>query len=34
MKSNVGGTDRIVRIVLGMALIGRTLTGSIGVWGK
>jgi hypothetical protein len=33
MKLNVGGTDRIVRIVAGLALIGLTLTGNIGVWG-
>jgi hypothetical protein len=33
MKLNVGGTDRIVRIVAGLALIGLTLNGNIGVWG-
>ena len=33
MKSNVGGIDRILRIVLGLALIAMTLTGTIGVWG-
>ena len=33
MKSNVGGIDRILRIVLGLALIALTLTGTIGVWG-
>jgi hypothetical protein len=33
MKSNVGGIDRIVRIVLGLVLIGLTVTGTIGVWG-
>jgi len=33
MTSNVGGIDRILRIVLGLVLIGLTLTGSIGVWG-
>lgn len=33
MKSNVGGIDRTVRIVLGLALIVMTLTGTIGVWG-
>jgi hypothetical protein len=33
MKSNVGGTDRILRIVLGLALIGATLAGAIGPWG-
>lgn len=33
MTSNVGGIDRIARIVLGLVLIGLTLTGTIGVWG-
>lgn len=33
MKSNVGGIDRTVRIILGLALIAMTLTGTIGVWG-
>jgi len=33
MKSNVGGIDRILRIVLGLVLIGLTLTGNIGAWG-
>jgi hypothetical protein len=33
MKLNVGGTDRIVRIVAGLALIGLTVTGNIGMWG-
>lgn len=33
MTSNVGGIDRIARIVLGLALIGLTLIGTIGVWG-
>lgn len=33
MKSNVGGIDRILRIVLGLALIAATLTGTIGAWG-
>jgi Inner membrane protein YgaP-like, transmembrane domain len=33
MKSNVGGIDRIMRIVVGLALIGLTLAGQIGVWG-
>jgi hypothetical protein len=33
MKSNVGGIDRILRIVLGLALIGLTVTGNVGVWG-
>ena len=33
MKSNVGGMDRILRIVIGLALIGLSLSGTIGVWG-
>ena len=33
MKSNVGGIDRILRMVIGLVLIGLTLTGTIGVWG-
>ena len=33
MKSNVGGIDRILRILLGLALIALTLTGTIGAWG-
>jgi hypothetical protein len=33
MKLNVGGIDRILRIVVGLGLIGLTLTGIIGIWG-
>jgi hypothetical protein len=33
MKPNVGSVDRILRIVLGLALIGATLLGTIGAWG-
>jgi hypothetical protein len=33
MKSNVGGIDRILRIAIGLVLIGLTVTGTIGVWG-
>lgn len=33
MKANVGGVDRIARIVAGLALLGLTLAGQIGVWG-
>lgn len=32
-KNNVGGLDRIVRIIAGLALIGLTLAGTIGAWG-
>jgi len=33
MKSNVGGIDRIARIVAGLVLLALTLTGTIGAWG-
>ena len=33
MKANVGGMDRIVRIVAGAALVGLAATGTVGVWG-
>lgn len=33
MNANVGGIDRILRIVVGLVLIGLTLSGTIGVWG-
>lgn len=33
MKSNVGGIDRILRIVIGLVLIGLTVMGTIGAWG-
>jgi hypothetical protein len=33
MKVNVGVVDRMFRVIIGLALIGLTLTGSIGVWG-
>lgn len=33
MKSNVGGIDKIARIVIGAVLIGLALTGVIGAWG-
>jgi len=32
-KNNVGGIDRVLRIVVGLVLIGLTLTGTIGAWG-
>ena len=32
-KTNVGGIDRILRIALGLLLIGLTLAGTIGAWG-
>ncbi|BCB26024.1 membrane protein [Sulfurimicrobium lacus] len=33
MKANVGGIDKLLRIVAGAALIGLTLSGVIGMWG-
>ncbi|MGS2744266.1 YgaP family membrane protein [Halomonas sp. LS-001] len=33
MKTNVGGFDKIARIVVGALLIILALTGTIGVWG-
>jgi Protein of unknown function (DUF2892) len=33
MQANVGTVDRVVRVVAGVALIGLTLSGTIGVWG-
>ncbi|MAB24457.1 MULTISPECIES: DUF2892 domain-containing protein [Pseudomonas] len=33
MKTNVGTIDRVIRILLGLLLIGLSLTGTIGLWG-
>lgn len=33
MKSNVGGIDRILRIVVGLVLIALAATGTVGWWG-
>ncbi len=33
MTSNVGGMDRMLRIIVGLVLIALTLTGTIGAWG-
>jgi hypothetical protein len=33
MKKNVGGIDRILRIVAGLVLMGLAATGTIGAWG-
>jgi hypothetical protein len=33
MNKNVGGVDRMVRIVAGVALIGLAATGTVGLWG-
>jgi hypothetical protein len=33
MKFNVGGADRILRIVAGLILIALAVTGTVGFWG-
>lgn len=33
MTKNIGGIDRILRIVVGIALIALAATGTVGVWG-
>jgi hypothetical protein len=33
MKANVGGIDRILRIVAGLALIALAAVGTVGLWG-
>ena len=33
MTKNVGGIDRTLRIVIGLALIAAAATGTIGLWG-
>lgn len=33
MKSNVGGIDRILRITVGLVLVGLAATGTVGWWG-
>ncbi|NNU45442.1 YgaP family membrane protein [Ramlibacter montanisoli] len=33
MKANVGGVDRVLRIVAGLVLLGLAATGTIGWWG-
>ena len=33
MKTNVGGIDKILRIIAGIVLIALALTGVIGLWG-
>lgn len=33
MKVNEGTIDRVLRVVAGLALIGLTLSGTIGIWG-
>ena len=33
MTKNVGGIDRILRIVVGLVLIALAATGTVGMWG-
>ncbi len=33
MKANVGGFDRVFRIVVGLILVALALTNTIGAWG-
>ena len=33
MSANVGGIDRVLRVLVGLVLLALTLTGQIGVWG-
>ncbi len=33
MKKNVGGIDRVLRIVVGLVLMGLAASGQIGHWG-
>ncbi|HMS81035.1 MAG TPA: DUF2892 domain-containing protein [Burkholderiaceae bacterium] len=33
MKANVGGIDRVLRIVVGLVLVALAATGTVGAWG-
>ena len=33
MKANVGGIDRVLRIMAGVILVALAVTGTIGAWG-
>ncbi len=33
MKINEGTVDRVVRVIVGLVLLGLTFTGTIGAWG-
>lgn len=33
MKTNVGGIDRVLRILAGLVLIALAATGTVGAWG-
>lgn len=33
MQTNVGGIDRLLRIAVGLTLVGLAVTGTVGWWG-
>lgn len=33
MKKNIGNIERMLRIVVGLVLIGLAVTGTVGLWG-
>ncbi|WP_019677409.1 YgaP family membrane protein [Arsukibacterium perlucidum] len=33
MKKNVGGIDKVIRIIAGVVLIALAATGTVGLWG-
>jgi hypothetical protein len=33
MKVNEGTIDRVLRVIVGLVLIGLTISGTVGVWG-
>lgn len=33
MKANIGSIDRVIRILIGLVLIGAAMSGNIGAWG-
>lgn len=33
MKANIGTVDRVVRILVGLGLIGAAASGAVGAWG-
>ena len=33
MQTNIGNLNRLIRVVVGLVLIGLTLAGAIGIWG-
>ena len=33
MKSNIGGIDRVLRMLVGLVLIGLAASGTVGIWG-